>query len=264
MLIILSFKMKGELFKVWKNKKDAIQMVIFGLFGVGMNLYFYMLAVQHTNAPTATTLQYLSPTMIVIYTAIRNRKFPSVKEIIAVICALAGVFAISTHGNLHSLAITTTGLIIGLFAAFFLAFYSVYPKHLLSTYGSVYTFAWGQFVAGILMNIIRCPIWKFTMPATGALDTPLILVLAYQLIFGTMISYCIYLVGVTMIGPSRASMLSSIEPVATAVLAAVLLATPLVFMDYVGVILITICILVLAIPSKAEPEAVPAPQTTDT
>ena len=125
MLIILSFKMKGELFKVWKNKKDAIQMVIFGLFGVGMNLYFYMLAVQHTNAPTATTLQYLSPTMIVIYTAIRNRKFPSVKEIIAVICALAGVFAISTHGNLHSLAITTTGLIIGLFAAFFLAYIRV-------------------------------------------------------------------------------------------------------------------------------------------
>ena len=67
-----------------------------------------------------------------------------------------------------------------------------------------------------------------------------------------------------MIGPSRASMLSSIEPVATAVLAAVLLATPLVFMDYVGVILITICILVLAIPSKAKPEAAPAPQTTDT
>lgn len=129
---------------------------------------------------------------------------------------------------------------------------------LLSTYGSVYTFAWGQFVAGILMNIIRCQIWKFTMPTTGVIDTPLVLVLAYQLIFGTMI----YLVGVTMIGPSRASMLSSIEPVATAVLAAVLLATPLVFMDYVGVVLITICILVLAIPTKAKPVPAPA-QPTD-
>ena len=85
---------------------------------------------------------------------------------------------------------------------------------LLSTYGSVYTFAWGQFVAGILMNIIRCPIWKFTMPTTGVIDTPLVLVLAYQLIFGTMISYCIYLVGVTMIGPSRAiySLPSSLLP----------------------------------------------------
>lgn len=133
---------------------------------------------------------------------------------------------------------------------------------LFSTYGSVYTFAWGQFIAGILMNIIRCQIWKFTMPTTGVIDTPLVLVLAYQLIFGTMISYCIYLVGVTMIGPSRASMLSSIEPVATAVLAAVLLATPLVFMDYVGVVLITICILVLAIPTKAKPVPAPA-QPTD-
>lgn len=66
----------------------------------------------------------------------------------------------------------------------------------------------------------------------------------------------------TMIGPSRASMLSSIEPVATAVLAAVLLAAPLVFMDYVGVVLITICILVLAIPTKAKPVPAPA-QPTD-
>lgn len=36
------------------------------------------------------------------------------------------------------------------------------------------------------------------------------------------------------------------------VLAAVLLAALLVFMDYVGVVLITICILVLAIPAKAK------------
>lgn len=57
-------------------------------------------------------------------------------------------------------------------------------------------------------------------------------------------------------------MLSSIEPVATAVLAAVLLVAPLVFMDYVGVVLITICILVLAIPTKAKPVPAPA-QPTD-
>lgn len=258
MLCILFFKMKGELFKVWKNKSDSIQMVIFGLFGVGINLYMYMLAVQHTNAPTATTLQYLSPAMIVVYMAFINKKFPSAKEIIGVACALGGVFAISTHGNLDSLAITTTGLLIGIASAFFLAFYSVYPKKLLAKYGSVYTFAWGQFVAGILMNIIRCPIWNFTMPTDGNLDTPLLLTLAYQLIFGTMISYCIYLIAVTMIGPSICSMLSSIEPVATAVLAALLLNTPLVFMDYVGCFLITLCILVLSLPSKPKKDDIKA------
>lgn len=167
------------------------------------------------------------------------------------LCALIGVFAISTHGNLDSLAITPLGLLIGIAAAFFLAFYSVFPKHLLATYGSVYTFAWGQLVAGILMNIILCPVWNFLAPTTGSVDTPLIIVLGYQLIFGTMVSYRIYLIGVKMIGPTRASLLSSIEPAATVVLAAVLLATPLVFMDYVGVAFITACIIILALPTSA-------------
>ena len=252
MVLFLAFRMKRRVFIVWKNKKDARQMILFGLFGVGFNLYFYMLAVQHTNAPTATTLQYLSPAMIVLFSAAREKKMPTRKEILGVILALSGVFLISTHGNPRTLTITETGLLIGISSAVTLSFYNIYPRRLLAAYGSVYTFAWGQLVAGILMNIIRCPIWRFTPPANGIMDLPLILVLAYQLFFGTMISYCIYLTGVTLIGPSKASMLSSIEPVATAILAAAVLSTPLVFMDYIGILLITACVLILAVPSRAD------------
>ncbi len=246
MILVLLIGQKGKIGQVWKNKRDAVQMLIFGLFGVGINLYFYMLAVEYTNAPTATTLQYLSPSMIVIYMALRNRCLPSRREVLALLCALAGVFAIATHGNLTRLAITPLGLVIGLFSAFFLAFYAVFPKELLKKYGPVYTFAWGQLVAGVLMNVILCPVWAFTPPANGLVDLPLLLVLGYQLLLGTVLSYCLYLYGVTLIGPARASMLSSIEPGATAVMAAFLLATPLVFMDYVGAVLITLCVLLLA------------------
>lgn len=114
----------------------------------------------------------------------------------------------------------------------------------------MYTYAWGQLVAGVIMNF-RYPIWNFTAPI-GGIDLPLILVLAWQLVVGTMVSYPLYLVGVTMIGPARASMLSSIEPAATTAMAAVLLATPLVFMDYMGILLITICIIILSIPARAK------------
>lgn len=73
MVLILGIKMKGEIFKVWKNKKDALQMFIFGLFGVGFNLYFYMLAVQHTNAPAATKLQYLAPVCRYLYCSVKQK-----------------------------------------------------------------------------------------------------------------------------------------------------------------------------------------------
>lgn len=114
----------------------------------------------------------------------------------------------------------------------------------------MFTFAWAQFLAGILMNFIH-PIWSITEPI-GGIDATLIFVLAWQLIFGTIVPFSLYLVGVTMIGPSRASMLSSIEPVATAIMAALILATPLVFMDYVGIVLISICTIILSIPVKEE------------
>lgn len=250
MLIILSLKLKRGIFKIWRDKRDALSIMLFGLIGVAACLYTYLLAVQYTNAPTATTLQYLAPTLILIYLSVKNRKFPGRIEVFGVICALAGVFIISTHGNIHTLSVSKLGLIICLLSAFALAFYSVYPKRLLEKYGSVYTYAWAQFIAGILMNIIRCPIWKFSYPAVGMIDMPLILVLLWQLIFGTMVSYTIYLVGVTLIGPSRASMLASVEPAATAILAAALLSTPLVLMDYLGIALITVCIIVLSLPTK--------------
>jgi len=250
MVVILGIRQKREMFRVWRNPKDAVRMVLFGLFGIGLNLYCYMLAVQYTNAPTATTLQYLSPAIIVVYLSVRSGTLPSSREIIAVICALAGVLSITTHGSFHTLAITPLGLMVGLTSAFFMIFYNLFPRYLLRKYGSLYTFAWGQFVAGILMNLIRCPVWRFTPPSNGVIDLPLILVLLYQLTFGTMVSYCIYLYGITLIGPARASMIASVEPVATAVLAALLLSTPLVFMDYVGIVLISVCILLLSIPSE--------------
>lgn len=252
MLLILLPKYKKSLFDVWHNKKDAIRMVIFGLIGVAANLYLYMLSVQATNAPTATTLQYLSPTLVVVYTAIRNRRFPSLQEIVAVICALVGVVLVSTKGDLSSLSISTYGLVIGILSAAALAFYGVYPKPLLSKYGPLVAYAWGQLIGGICMNVLRCPIWQFTPPSNGIIDTPLILVLLWQLVFGTMISYGAYLVGVDMIGASKASMLSSIEPGATAVLAAVLLNTPLVAMDYLGIAFMTACVIILAIPAKQD------------
>jgi len=249
MMIILIARNGRDAFRIWKNRRDAVSILLFAFFGVGCNIYFYMLSVKCTNSPTATTFQYLSPSLIVIYTALRTKKMPSAREIIAVLLALAGVFIISTHCRLTSLAITPVGLVIGLMSAVFLAFYGVFPQKLLHKYGAVYVFAWGQFSAGVMLNILRRPIWMIPSPEEVTFDLIAILVVCYQLTMGA-VSYCIYLKGVTMIGPARASMISSIEPGATAVIASVLLATPLVFLDYVGMALITLCIIVLSVPMK--------------
>jgi putative permease len=54
-------------FDIWKNKKDAKDMLLFSLIGMLFMQYGYFLAIGHSNAATATVLQYLAPVMIVIY-----------------------------------------------------------------------------------------------------------------------------------------------------------------------------------------------------
>ncbi len=245
---------KGAAFDIWRNKHDAIHLVIYGAIGVAACYWTYLEAVSLSNAPTATVLQYLSPIIIVVYMAVRNRKMPSVQELVGVVCAVTGVFAMATHFDFGSLSISPAALVIGITSAFCLAFYGVYPKDLIRKYGAVYVYGWAVFVGGIVMMFVR-PLWQVPTEAFATMDLPLAAVLAFVLFFGTMFAYSIYLVGVDKIGPSRGSMISSIEPVATAFLAAVLLSTPLELLDWVGVGLITVTVIVLSIPSKADREA---------
>lgn len=248
-LVLMTFftlRMKKDVFKIWKDRKDALRLMIFSLVGIAACYYTYFVTVQYTNAPTATVLQYLSPVLIVVYTALCKRKMPVLQERIAICLVIVGTFVIATHGNIGTLAISPIGLFLGILSAATLAFYAVYPKPLIEKYSPVYVYSWAVFFSGVVMNCI-CPIWTVSLSGISVTG---VAVLIYTLIFGTMVSYPMYLYGVKFIGPSKGSMFSSVEPGATAILAAVLLATPLVFMDYVGVILITAAIIVLAIPKE--------------
>lgn len=97
-------------FDIWKNKKDAKDMLLFSLIGMLFMQYGYFLAIGHSNAATATVLQYLAPVMIVIYVSIRYHKMPSFFEFAAVLCALLGTFLLATHGNVKSLSISPLAL----------------------------------------------------------------------------------------------------------------------------------------------------------
>jgi hypothetical protein len=54
--------------------------------------YTYFAAIKHGNAATATILQYLAPVFITGYAAIRAKRFPAVKEVVALVLAFVGTF----------------------------------------------------------------------------------------------------------------------------------------------------------------------------
>ena len=121
------FRQRDKLVQATKDRKTLVSIALFALFGLVLNQYAYLSAIQYTNAGTATVLQYVTPVIILAFVCAKYRRFPTAAELVAIIMAIVGTFTIATHGQLTELAITPLGLFWGLFSAVTYALYILLP-----------------------------------------------------------------------------------------------------------------------------------------
>ena len=118
LLVLMGFLLtKKRMGDIWKNPVDRRQLLIFSVFGMLSCQYTYFAAIQYSNAGTATVLQSLAPLLILGVVCFKEKRWPRKMETGAIFCALLGVFLLSTHGDIHSMSITTLALVFGLGAA---------------------------------------------------------------------------------------------------------------------------------------------------
>ena len=241
-LLSVSFaKHKSKIIGVWKGRRNFVCMAAFTLFGLILCQYSYFTAIAHSNAGTATVLQYLSPVMILVFVCMKNKKLPVFAEVIAIILAVGGTFVIATGGDVGSLAVSMPALIWGLFSAVFLACYSLIPAPLLREYDTPTILGWGTLAGGIVLLPVFRP-WEI-MPE---ISFSLVAALSGIVIFGTVLAYTFYLEGIRLIGATKASIISSIEPVAATVISALWLGTEFSGSDIIGFIMIISTIFITA------------------
>ena len=231
----------GDIFSIWKSRYDSLQLIAFALIGMLGVQYTYFAAIKAGNAATATILQYLMPIVIVLWTVLRYRRRPQLRELFCTALAILGTLLLVTHGSLSSLAISPPALFWGVLSAFAAAFYTVQPKYLLGHWRSPLVIGWGMLLGGLAFLPV-CPPWDFT----GIWDKYACIVFLYIIIFGTIIAFWAYLESVKYIQPTETSTLASIEPLSAIVLSALLLNVPFGLVEILGAICIMSTVFVLA------------------
>lgn len=231
----------GDIFSIWKSRYDSMQLIAFALIGMLGVQYTYFAAIKAGNAATATILQYLMPIVIVLWTVLRYRRRPQLRELFCTALAILGTLLLVTHGSLSSLAISPSALFWGILSAFAAAFYTVQPKYLLSHWRSPLVIGWGMLLGGLAFLPV-CPPWNFT----GIWDKDACIVFLYIIIFGTIIAFWAYLESIKYIQPTETSTLASIEPLSAIILSALLLNVPFGFIEILGAICIMSTVFILA------------------
>ena len=237
----LYYKKGSKIFDVLKNPKDLFQIVLFGFIGMLGTQYTYFSAIQFSNAAIATVLTYFGPTLVLIYMCLREKRKPLKYEIVSICLSSFGVFLLATHGDITSLQISFKALFWGILSALSVVFYTVQPESLLKKYGASIVVAWGMMIGGIFIAFVTKP-WNINV----TFDFITFLVLMLIIVFGTIIAFILYLTGVNIIGPTKASIIACIEPVAATICAILFLGVSFGFLDLIGFICIISTIFIVA------------------
>ncbi|WLV25916.1 EamA family transporter [Aciduricibacillus chroicocephali] len=248
LLLVQSFKgISTKVFDVWKNKCSAVQLIIFGLFGMLAVQYTYMASIKYGNAAVATLLQYLSPVIIIIYLILRKRNVITRHELLTVTLALTGCFFILTNGSISGLSVPKHAIICGVLSGIALAFYTLYAVSLLKKYDSLVIVGWAMIIGSVGLSFVHSP-WQMDfmhLPAKAYFY------IIFVIIFGTMIAFWFYIESLQSLSPQETSLLGSLEPLAAVLTTVFWLKEHFGLFQWFGMACIIGMIVILALGKKA-------------
>ncbi len=244
-VILMAFlyvtKQGNAIFSIWKDRRDSIQLVAFAVLGLLGLQYSFFAAIQHSNAASAAILQYLSPSLLLVYACFTAKRFPERKEIIALILTFFGLFLLVTNGDYTQLSITSKALVWGVASAFALAYYSVQPLKLIQKYNSTVITMWSMFIGSLVISLKTNP---FNTKITFSLNEWFIVIF---IVITTFVSFYLYLKSLHFITSSEAGLLTVSEPLTSVFIATVVMGIAIGKISLIGGLLIIAVIIMMGI-----------------
>ena len=240
--ILLAYMRDGRcIFDIFKNPKDFGKLLIFGLLGIALAQYSYFKAIAISGVGVATVLQYVAPTLLIIYLFLRYFKKPTPAEFCCVLLALTGTICIVSQEGLDISTINGDALFWGLISAASICVYTLQPIELLKKYSTTSIVGFAMFICGILslamfQQIDSEAIWD-GMTWVGLFTI---------IILGTVVSFNAYIEGVRRIGAVQGSILSSLEPISAALFGWALLGNEFTLVGIFGMICIIATVFIIA------------------
>jgi DME family drug/metabolite transporter len=225
---------------------DFLRMFVLGILGVAASNYLYYLAIQRTNVATAIILQYTASILVLLYTVARGLQKPTVQRIAAVGLAVTGIALVIGIFGSSAFRLDAIGVVAALGAAFSFAFYNVGGHSILARYDRWTVLLYVIFSASLFWIVVNPP-WKIAA-AHYSVEQWLFL-LVFSLI-SVLAPFSLYFAGLQHLEPTRAIVVSCLEPVFSIMIAAIALGEIVRQPQTVGIMLVLVAIVVVQLPDR--------------
>jgi drug/metabolite transporter, DME family len=228
--------------------RDVVQFFLLAILGVAVSNYFYYLAIQRTNVTTAIVLQYTAPVWVLLYTAVRGAQWPSARRSAAVALAVVGCALAVGLVRSGGFRMDVIGVTAALLAAFSFAFYNVGSHRALARYDHWKVLLWVLLATSTFWTVVNPP-WKLYAAHYGRQRWGFMLLFSLTSVLAP---FSCYFVGLRYLEPTRAIVVSCLEPVFSIVLAALVLGELVRPIQTVGIVFVLIAIVLIQLPERAD------------
>jgi drug/metabolite transporter (DMT)-like permease len=230
---------------------DLGRFFLLGVFGVAASNYLYYLAIQRTNVATAIILQYTAPVWVLLYTVARGLQKATGQRALAVGLAVAGIALVIGVLNGRGLRLDPIGVTGALLAAFSFAFYNVGGHKILARYDRWTVLLYVLLSASVFWIVVNPP-WSVVAAHYSGRQWLFLMVFA---LVSVLAPFAFYFAGLEHLEPTRAIVVSCLEPVFSILLAAVLLGEVLRPLQALGILLVLVAIIVVQLPDGKPDES---------
>lgn len=226
----------------WRPGRQWGGVVLMGALGYVGQAYCYFAALQHASAGVVALLLYLYPAIVTLISALMLRQPVGRGRVLALSIALAGT-ALTVGGDLQG---EPVGILLGIGAAVIYSIYILAGERLIPRVGPQKASTVVMLSAAVIYGVAA---WQtgFALPATAS-GWAAVLAIA---IFSTLLAILGFFKGMEKLGATDASTLSTLEPLVTLALAALVLDERISLWQMAGGSLILAAVIYLARTPRA-------------
>jgi drug/metabolite transporter (DMT)-like permease len=232
---------------------DFGRMFLLGILGVAASNYFYYLAIQRTNVATAIILQYTAPVWVLLYSVARGLQKATLRRVLAVGLAITGIALVIGIFAGHGLRLDRVGITAAMLAAFSFSFYNLGGHSVLLRFDRWTVLLYVILSASLFWMVINPP-WKIA--AAHYSNAQWLFLLVFSLV-SVLAPFAFYFAGLQHLEPTRAIVVSCLEPVFSIVIAAITLGEVVRPVQSLGVVLVLLAIVVVQMPDRKLRQAIP-------
>ena len=228
-------------------RSDLPPFAVLGLVAITIFYPALFYAYAWTSVSVATTLLYLSPTLVTIGAALFLREPLTRYKLIALVATFLGSALVVEAYQPENVTGSAAGIGLGLIAAATYGTYSVLGKKLLARHRMATVLAAYLLLGTLLLIGVKLLISPGTWPAPREAIT----IGLYTGVMTTLLPITLYTFGLSRLPASEASILLTFEPVVAFILAAVVLGESLHAGQWLGVMAVLGGVVLLTWPGRA-------------